>query len=494
MAIADPWVPAVVARAPRPVPAGIVHASGGSTIRAPATLTVTNCNDTGPGSLRETVAAAVSGDTVDMSQLACSTISLRAGQIGATVNDLNLVGPGQAALTIEAALTSRIFYSVGNLAVSDLTIQLGEDYSPGGGCIRTLGDTDLTRVTLRNCISGTYFHYYPRYPDSIGYPYQGGAVLVGGNFTLDSSALYHTFACHCGALNRSYLLEVPLVSGGAAYVAGNASIISSRIDDVGAVSNRGPARGGALRVRGDLTIANSAIGTSYTVGKEQVLYASAGGAAFVDGTLTMEGSTIAGNCAVVGGIGGNYLGDAGGLFVAGTGSTIVDSTITGNTAYRGGGIVATDVTIENSTIAFNGSVDGAGGAGLIVRGDSTIESSILADNSATGAGAAGADLATNGASVTISGANNLVMAADATVTLPADTLHDDPLLGALADNGGPTQTLALLPGSPAIDTGNNVAGLVTDQRGPGFPRVMGTSADIGAYEVTADAIFADGFE
>ena len=86
------------------------------------------------------------------------------------------------------------------------------------------------------------------------------------------------------------------------------------------------------------------------------------------------------------------------------------------------------------------------------------------------------------------------MRADATVTLPADTLHDDPLLGALADNGGPTQTLALLPGSPAIDTGNNVAGLATDQRGAGFPRVMGSSADIGAYEVTADAIFADGFD
>ena len=303
----------------------------------------------------------------------------------------------------------------------------------------------------------------------------------------------YAIAGHAGALNHPYLLGAPLVTGGGVYVYGNATISDTMIDGSTLFSNLGPARGGALHVHGDLTLTNSTITNSYSVGKEQVLYVSAGGAAFVDGTLTMEGSTISDNCAAFVDTLGDS-GEAGGLFVAGSGSTIVDSTITGNAAYRGGGIIATDVTIGNSTIAFNGSVDGAGGAGLIVRGDSTIESSILADNSATGAGAAGADLATNGTQVTISGANNLVMAVDATITLPADTLHDDPLLASLADNGGPTQTLALLPGSPAIDTGNNVAGLVTDQRGPGFPRVMGTSADIGAYEVTADAIFADGFD
>ncbi|MEL7039866.1 MAG: choice-of-anchor Q domain-containing protein, partial [Cyanobacteria bacterium J06592_8] len=58
----------------------------------------------------------------------------------------------------------------------------------------------------------------------------------------------------------------------------------------------------------------------------------------------------------------------------------------------------------------------------------------------------------------------------------------DPQLGPLQDNGGPTFTQALLPGSPAIDAGS-ANGLTTDQRGTGFVRVFGSQADIGAFEV-----------
>lgn len=86
------------------------------------------------------------------------------------------------------------------------------------------------------------------------------------------------------------------------------------------------------------------------------------------------------------------------------------------------------------------------------------------------------------------------MAADSAVSLPPDTLDTDPPLAPLADNGGPTQTLALGSESPAIDAGNNVAGLTTDQRGAGFPRVVGVQADIGACELLIDAIFVDGFD
>jgi hypothetical protein len=80
------------------------------------------------------------------------------------------------------------------------------------------------------------------------------------------------------------------------------------------------------------------------------------------------------------------------------------------------------------------------------------------------------------------GNNNLVVAADASVTLPNDTLHATPLLLPLAANGGPTLTHGLAPGSPAIDAGNNLAALASDQRGAGFPRVLGVAADIGAFE------------
>src|SRR5262249_19080377 len=65
----------------------------------------------------------------------------------------------------------------------------------------------------------------------------------------------------------------------------------------------------------------------------------------------------------------------------------------------------------------------------------------------------------------------------------ADSITGNPMLGPLADNGGPTQTMALLPGSPAIDAGaNSAAGLPsTDQRG--LARIIGPPADIGAFEL-----------
>ncbi len=81
------------------------------------------------------------------------------------------------------------------------------------------------------------------------------------------------------------------------------------------------------------------------------------------------------------------------------------------------------------------------------------------------------DAATN---VTYTGAGNLT----GTVAVPLD-----PMLDTLANNGGPTQTHKLLAGSPALNAGNNTAGLANDQRGVGFNRVSGGSADIGAFEV-----------
>ena len=63
----------------------------------------------------------------------------------------------------------------------------------------------------------------------------------------------------------------------------------------------------------------------------------------------------------------------------------------------------------------------------------------------------------------------------------------DPKLGPLQDNGGPTMTMALLPGSPAIDAGDNTDAPQWDQRGPGFPRIVNGIIDIGAFEVQAVA-------
>ena len=76
--------------------------------------------------------------------------------------------------------------------------------------------------------------------------------------------------------------------------------------------------------------------------------------------------------------------------------------------------------------------------------------------------------------------HNLSSDASCAFTNPASVNNLDPKLGPLADNGGPTLTMALLPGSPAIDAGDTSLAPTTDQRG--FPRPFGLAADIGAYE------------
>ena len=95
-------------------------------------------------------------------------------------------------------------------------------------------------------------------------------------------------------------------------------------------------------------------------------------------------------------------------------------------------------------------------------------------------------------SCTISGANNLIPRTGGPTTLPPDTLTSNPNLAPLANNGGwvagapgasgflPTHMLYL--GSPAIDKGSNIEGFQYDQRGPGFPRVLGAAPEIGATE------------
>jgi hypothetical protein len=68
----------------------------------------------------------------------------------------------------------------------------------------------------------------------------------------------------------------------------------------------------------------------------------------------------------------------------------------------------------------------------------------------------------------------------------SDLLNVNPLLGPLQNNGGPTQTMALLPGSPAINAGDPTDAPAYDQRGPGFPRLVNGHIDIGAFEVQPD--------
>jgi len=96
--------------------------------------------------------------------------------------------------------------------------------------------------------------------------------------------------------------------------------------------------------------------------------------------------------------------------------------------------------------------------------------------------------------VTFSGSGNLVRATFAAVP-PGTIKFSCPLLGPLRNNGGPTPTHALLSKSPGIDQGNHDASITLDQRGPGYPRVSGATADIGAYEMQqAEVVFSSSLE
>ena len=143
----------------------------------------------------------------------------------------------------------------------------------------------------------------------------------------------------------------------------------------------------------------------------------------------------------------------------------------------------------SSTVAFN-SAGGVGGGGVLTGFDqiTQVTSSILANNLAAGASL---DI-TLGPNGELHGAHNLTgTGADEL----ADTIHGDPRLGPLQDNGGPTRTHALSSTSAALGAGSNPAAAATDQRGVPHARVIGGAVDIGAFELdTADTIFSDGFE
>jgi predicted outer membrane repeat protein len=196
-----------------------------------------------------------------------------------------------------------------------------------------------------------------------------------------------------------------------------------------------------------------------------------GGIAAVDCTVLIRNSTIASNSA-----------NTGGGIEVGFAATLVlrNSTVSGNRAnLNGGGIdvgpFATLLWVQNCTLAFNVAI--GNGGGIHSTTPQMLQSTIVAHNRALNLGD---DL--YGTTYTIQ--NCLIGdTTDATITtIGNNVLNQDPLLGRLAANGGPTQTHALLGGSPAINAGFNPAGLPTDQRGGKFKRVKGGAADIGAFE------------
>lgn len=193
-----------------------------------------------------------------------------------------------------------------------------------------------------------------------------------------------------------------------------------------------------------------------------------GGGIYAYGPLTLADSTVSDNVAR----------DFGGGIENDFPSTLTNVTLSGNSAgFSGGGIdndegkaTLNNVTVTGNTADSNG--DGSGGGGGVAGG--FVRNTIMAGNSDGSLGLANQSPDCGG--ITSQGHNLVGKTTGCTFTAGAgDLLSVDPVLGPLADNGGPTFTHALLKGSPAID-GAGPGAAPTDQRG--VPR----NPDIGAYE------------
>jgi uncharacterized repeat protein (TIGR01451 family) len=196
------------------------------------------------------------------------------------------------------------------------------------------------------------------------------------------------------------------------------------------------------------------------------------------GDATIVGSTFSGNRAGT---------DGGGLTLDGGDLTMTNSTVSGNTAGGAGGGIHEPAQgqLLNVTIAGNSAASGGGlfksGSGIVAVKNTIVAGSPRGGNFAGEPdGGGGPPLQSQG--------NNL--SSDNTLapffTAPGDLNNTDPRLGPLADNGGPTQTHALLPGSPATDAGSNQGAPPTDQRGVQRPidgdRNGTAIVDIGSFE------------
>jgi CSLREA domain-containing protein len=361
-----------------------------------------------------------------------------------------------------------LFAEGGTVAVTNSTVSGNStqtDTSRGGAVYADHAAVTLTDSTL----SGN---------STQGSNASGGAVFSAyGPVTVLNSTLSGNFTAGSDARGGGLFVRGP-ASGGPLAVTVTDSTLSGNY-----TQGASAAGGGMYLLRNaTLTVTRSTVSGNFTLGAR----AFGGGMDLYGGTLTVRDSTISGNHTA-----GNNAAPGGGLFAGPrTVTALTDSTVAGNYtqggASQGGGIATFgDVTLTNSTVAGNAARSSPGG-GVACDGTLTLSSSIVAGNSA--GGSTGIDIDDELGHLSVS--NSLVGNGDGTNLTPGANGNlvgsaaspIDPLLGPLQYNGGPTQTRALLPGSPAIDRGANPLNLATDQRGFPFVRVFGAAPDVGAFE------------
>lgn len=434
---------------------------GGGTAEA-ATFVVTNENNSGAGSLRQAIQDANLTPAQDTITFAAGVDFISLTNNITITSDIIIDGPGQGALTITNP-TTRVFdvNPGGSLRVESLTIN-----ATGSNSI-VFGSPTGTMVLDDVTISDSANH---------ALLVEGAASVTVRNSTLsnDQDAALQGDGINAEGVTGDILVEDVDASGNEdnfefRNIGGNVTL--RRITATNAVDEAADFQ----QITGDVVIENSRfdnnndqVDINVVTGDVRVSDVTISGTLLddgldiedVDGTALVERTTVSGG------------GDAGMFFTdfnppVPTTVTVINSTVSGNDLS---GIVAgpgSAVTVRNSTIVRNGRF------GITVTGDGTtnVSNSIIHENDL-------GDISVNNATV-----SNSLLPANSSYSGNGNIRVASPLLGALANNGGPTRTHLPQAGSPAINAGSaSPTPPATDQRGE--PRTVGT-IDIGSVETSA---------
>ena len=434
--------------------------------------------------LREAIHAANTDTATDLQQLADGADEIRfdASLNGGTI----LLAGGQldisealtidasalpAGLTINAQRRSRILditAETGDFTIAGLTLtagrttdsqppvvaleialaQVADDAGGHGGAIRSLTTGDLTITD--STVSGSRTE---------GADADGGGIYARGDVMLNRSAVTGNFTQGDDA------------EGGGIHSLGDVLLVNSTVS--GNSTQGVNARGGGIYARGSITLDHSHVRVNHTIGTFAAGAGIAAGDVDADGgAVTIFNSTVSGNFTIGSAAHGTGIAAWGPV-------AILHSDVIYNIAFHpspvGGGVWNDNdaIDIANSIVALNSATGGS--PDIRPGGPLNVAFSLIGNNSGTDLVAA--PLGSPDAKGNLIGTDQALI---------------DPLLGPHAENGGPTLTHALLPGSPAIDAGNPnaVAGFngvpEFDQRGAPFVRVDGARIDMGAFEFQFD--------
>jgi hypothetical protein len=491
----------------------------------PTTFTVTNLNNSGPGSLRQAIIDANAAPGPDIIQFGVTGTIVMSGGAMQIAGPLSIVGPGSANLTIDGNLTNRIFTIGVNFPAcpaadpSDYLVSISgvrlingrrTAFDSGGGTIYTDHSLLLDDVTIQNGIArgggGVWF----------------AAMYPGQMLSISNSRFFDNVATDL------FPTGSPNASGGALYVVErcpnatdtphtdlvSVTIANSEFRRNSSRPNNIDGRGGAIRSYSlaDILITDTIIEDNHVDAPSSPLPLQlfrGGGYEGASKSLRIERSEIANNG--VNDVTGSDASRSGGLHLYNTSVDrqspekamaikIVNSTISGNFSSASGGAMQAggNIILEliNTTVSDNqaaptrrGGITMTGlqdtypiSSSLTARPTLRLVSSILANSTGSDLGYGTDTMPT----FTVEATNSLIEQPCTVCTLfvtgTGNVIGVDPLLGPLGSNGGPTRSHALLPGSIAINAGSNPLGLTTDQRGTGFPRVSGPATDMGAYE------------